>query len=116
MQVAIIQVILLVLIALSLWLSLLVMRFQMAGRLFFLVQFVAGAIFVLKPEWLGDLAQLIGVGRGTDLLLYILIMVFYITGLCTIAKFRKIERTHTDIIRAMALQQAIDNTETAHRR
>ncbi len=90
MPVAIIQVILLVLIALALCLSLLVMRFQTAGRLFFLVQFVAGAIFVLKPEWLGDLALLIGVGRGTDLLLYLLVMVFYITVLCVIAKFRKI--------------------------
>jgi len=110
MHLALIQIVLLALLVISLLIAVVVMRNQIAGRLFYMAQFVVGAVFVLMPDWLSRVASWVGVGRGTDLLLYLIIMLFYITALCIIAKFRRIERTQTEIIRAMALRDARDNT------
>lgn len=37
---------------------------------------IAAVLSVLFPQWLSWLARLVGVGRGTDLLLYALVVVF----------------------------------------
>ena len=68
-----IQIFILLLLAFSLLLSILVLRNRVFGRLFFGVQFFVGVIFVLVPDLSQRLAVLLGVGRGTDFLLYMLI-------------------------------------------
>lgn len=63
-------------------LGLLVMRrtgadSHLAIRRLLLGAFVLAAVLsVLFPQWLSWLANLVGVGRGTDLLLYALVVVF----------------------------------------
>jgi len=37
---------------------------------------IAAVAAVIFPEWINDIAQLVGVGRGTDLILYALAVVF----------------------------------------
>lgn len=72
----------LLLIASIVVLGLLVMRrtgadSHLAIRRLLLGAFVLVAILsVLFPQWLSWLANLVGVGRGTDLLLYALVVVF----------------------------------------
>ncbi|PZU28398.1 MAG: DUF2304 domain-containing protein [Microbacterium sp.] len=72
----------LLLIASIVVLGLLVMRrtgadSHLAIRRLLLGAFVLAAILsVLFPQWLSWLANLVGVGRGTDLLLYALVVVF----------------------------------------
>ena len=105
----IIQFIILAFLLLSFAMVLLVIRRNVLGRLFFLAQFIVGALFVVFPDISTKVAHCIGVGRGTDLLLYFLIVLFYMTVLCFIAAVRRIERRQTAIIRQMAIQSSISN-------
>jgi hypothetical protein len=106
-----IQIILLAALLLSVALVLLVLKNQIVGRVFFVSQFFLGCLFVLWPDLSSRLASLLGVGRGTDLLLYFLILFVYVSSLCLVAKFRRLEKVQTEVIRAIALQQAIDNSQ-----
>ncbi|MBR6059008.1 MAG: DUF2304 domain-containing protein [Victivallales bacterium] len=84
----------------------LVMRNKLFGRLFFILQFVLGIVFVIWPDLTTRLGNLIGIGRGTDFLLYLLIIFVYFSEMCILAKFRQIERRQTLMIRQMALRDA----------
>ncbi|MBO7619556.1 MAG: DUF2304 domain-containing protein [Victivallales bacterium] len=84
----------------------LVLRNKLFGRLFFILQFVMGVVFVIWPDLTTRLANMIGIGRGTDFLLYLLIIFVYFSGMCILAKFRQIERRQTLLIRQLALRGA----------
>ena len=84
----------------------LVLRNKLFGRLFFILQFVLGIVFVIWPDLTTRLGNLIGIGRGTDFLLYLLIIFVYFSEMCILAKFRQIERRQTLMIRQMALRDA----------
>ena len=105
----IIQFIILAFLLLSFTMVLLVIRRHALGRLFFMAQFIVGALFVVFPDLSTKVAQGIGVGRGTDLLLYFLIVLFYMTVLLFISAIRRIEQRQTAILRQLAIQSAISN-------
>ena len=107
---SLIQLIILLFLAFSFLMVLLVMKGHLAGRLFFIVQFIVGAAFVVFPDLSSQIGKLLGVGRGTDLVLYFLVVLFYMTVLLFIAAMRRLERRQTIILRQLALQNAIDNT------
>ena len=69
--------------------------------------FVLGVVFVIWPDLSTRCANLIGIGRGTDFLLYLLILFVYFSGMCILAKFRQIERRQTLLIRQLALRGAV---------
>ncbi len=87
-------------------LCLLIIRNRLATRLFFIAQLAVGAVLVLFPELANYAASLVGVGRGADLLLYLLVLAVYAGGLLVLAKFRRIERQMTDLVRQIALREA----------
>ncbi|MCR5380207.1 MAG: DUF2304 domain-containing protein, partial [Lentisphaeria bacterium] len=82
-------------------------RNKLFGRLFFILQFVLGVVFVIWPDLSTKCANIIGIGRGTDFLLYLLILFVYFSGMCILAKFRQIERRQTLLIRQLALRGAV---------
>ena len=102
-----IQVILIVGLVVVGLLAWLVLRNKLFGRLFFILQFVLGVVFVIRPDLSTRCANLIGIGRGTDFLLYLLILFVYFSGMCILAKFRQIERRQTLLIRQLALRGAV---------
>ena len=108
---SLIQLIILFFLVFSFLMVLLVMKGHLAGRLFFIVQFIVGALFVVFPDLSSQIGSVLGVGRGTDLVLYFLVVLFYMTVLLFIAAMRRIERRQTIILRQLALQNAIDNTK-----
>lgn len=75
-------------------------------KLFFVAFGVFGIYAVLRPEDLTWIAQQIGVQRGTDLMLYALIVTFAFTTLGTYIRFREAELRYTRLARAIALQNA----------
>lgn len=88
---------------------------HMAFRRLFLLLFVVGsAAAILFPGVLTRVANAVGVGRGTDLLLYILVIAFI--GSLAMASRRATEqgRKLTLVTRALALQEA-RNDELAAR-
>lgn len=75
--------------------------------LFLIVLVVLAVIF---PGVVTAVAQFLGVGRGTDLLLYGLIVVFIGNTLINQRRHRKIDREITQLARIVALQNAPDPT------
>lgn len=78
-----------------------------AIRRVLLVLFAVGTAFVIiSPSLLSHLARILGVGRGTDLLLYALAVAF----LCFLATYygrmRALNRQITALTRELALAQA----------
>lgn len=61
---------------------------------------------ILRPELTQTAANLVGVGRGTDLLLYLLTAVFLYVALGFYLRFRDVERQLTVLARRVALDEA----------
>ena len=93
------------LIALTL-LCLAVLKSRLATRLFVLAQLMIGVVMVLFPELANCVAALVGVGRGADLMLYLLVLAVYAGALLVLAKFRRLERQITELTRKIALYDA----------
>ena len=66
---------------------------------------LVAVISILAPEWVTDAAHLVGVGRGTDLLLYGLIVTFLGYTTTSYRRFRQIERRLTELTRQIALDE-----------
>lgn len=70
------------------------------GSLIWLIASIA----ILSPELTMQIAGFLGIGRGADLVLYILVISFLIFVFYTYQQFQKLESHLTEIVRQMALQ------------
>jgi hypothetical protein len=78
-----------------------------AGARVFAVGLTAVAVIsILLPGLLQRLADLVGVTRGTDLLLYVLVVVFVSTTVGSYFRFRELERRMAEVVRADAIRDA----------
>ncbi len=67
---------------------------------------------MLRPSDITWVAHKVGVGRGTDLVLYLLVLAVSFFALNTYMRFRSLEQKVTDLARAVALQEAVSvNTD-----
>jgi len=72
--------------------------------------FVVG-IIILLPDTTSYLAELVGVGRGADLVVYLsIVLIFYIIFQMTI-KIEKIERNITKVVRTVAMKDEAVNSK-----
>jgi len=67
---------------------------------------VAGAVMVAVPDWTTSLANLVGVGRGADLLSYFGLVSLAFICLLLYAKVRSLESQLTRLARAEAIEHA----------
>jgi hypothetical protein len=65
-----------------------------------------GVLTVAFPDITTQVADRVGVGRGTDLVLYVFVVVFVGNSIFNAAKFRHHERDITRLARALAIQDA----------
>lgn len=71
------------------------------------VLFVVAAVYaVLRPNDTTVVAHWVGVRRGTDLMLYALIVAFSFTTLSTYLRFKDLELRYARLARAVALEGA----------
>ncbi len=110
-----IQIVLIISLLLACVISWLVLKKALFIRMFFLVQFVLGIVFVLWPDLTTELASVLGVGRGADLLLYFLVVFVYFGGLCILGKFRQLERQQTLLVRELAILKAEKQEQESER-
>src|SRR3954453_18025520 len=75
---------------------------RVALVLFLLVNIYA----VMRPEDLSALAPLVGGGRGTDLLLYALVVAFMAGMFSSYQRFRVVDRRYTELARTVAIREA----------
>jgi small membrane protein len=82
------------------------LRGQARRKILAVLTVVAGVLAVLFPGILQALADLVGVGRGTDLLIYLLaIVLIYMVG-STSVRFREQEARLVRLTREVALAEA----------
>lgn len=85
-----------------------------------LVLFAAfAAVSILFPAVWNQIATIVGVGRGTDMVLYALVVAFLSFTVTTYLRFRDLETNYTRLARRIALEsvvrdQAPDRDESSH--
>jgi hypothetical protein len=72
----------------------------------FLLFVLAGVYAVLRPNDTTVVAHWLGVARGTDLMLYALIIAFSFSTLSTYLRFKDLELRYARLARAIALDGA----------
>ncbi|CAD5138681.1 DUF2304 domain-containing protein [Microbacterium sp. NRRL B-14842] len=75
---------------------------------------VVAVLSVLFPQWLSWLAQLVGVGRGTDLVLYGLIVMFLAFVYTQYRRNAQQQRQLTRLSRKIALLEAEEHESREH--
>ena len=104
------MIIKMLLIAAVLGFGVLVMRdragqHQLVRRATMLLVAAAGVVAVLWPNLTTYLANAVGVGRGTDLVLYVLVMAFVYYALATAQRIHDLERSITLLTRELAISR-----------
>lgn len=75
--------------------------------------FMVFAVYaVIRPDDVTWLAGKVGVGRGTDLLLYLLVVGIGFFAISTYLRFKEIELRYARLARAIALEQAARREES----
>ncbi|HEV8563221.1 MAG TPA: DUF2304 domain-containing protein [Actinophytocola sp.] len=101
-----------VLVAASIGLLVLFLRRRGSARtaagtkLAFVLFVLFGAYAALRPGDVSVVAGWLGVGRGTDLLLYALVVVFTFATLNIYLRFKELELRYARLARAIALEAA----------
>lgn len=75
-------------------------------RLVLLAAFVAAVVAIVWPSFVNTIANLLGVGRGTDLVLYALVVVFIAQSIGSASQQRQLHREVTELAREVALRDA----------
>ena len=78
---------------------------RIVGALWIAV-FAAGVVFAVEPNWTTAIAHRLGISRGTDLLLYVLVLVVLYGFLVIYLKLRRVRRELTLLVRELAIRQA----------
>lgn len=80
---------------------------SLALKRIFAILFVAAAIVaIVFPEVLTSVANFFGIGRGTDLLLYLFIVAMLIFAVTVVRAKARSDARVTDLARAVALMEA----------
>src|SRR6185312_12084743 len=83
---------------------------HLAIRRIMLILFAAiAALSIFFPTLLTKVAQLFGIGRGTDLVLYGLVVSFLVYMATTYQRFRQMETTLTKLSRRVAIDEVNRN-------
>ena len=72
----------------------------------FALLMVAAVWAIARPDDVTVLANWLGVARGTDLMLYVLVVAFFFVTVSTWTRFREQELRYARLARAVALQNA----------
>lgn len=78
-----------------------------AGKRIALVLFALANVYaVMRPDDLTVVARVLGVGRGTDLVLYALVVAFMAGMFSMYQRFRVVDRRYTELARTVAIREA----------
>lgn len=76
-------------------------------RIMLMIFAIAAVLSIFFPELLSRLASALGVGRGTDLVLYATIVSFFVFMATTYQRFRHAETSLTKLSRRIAIDEAV---------
>lgn len=78
-------------------------------RIFALLAAISAIIAILFPQLLSSIAHFFGIGRGTDLLLYLFVIASLIFAVMTVRAKARSDARVTALARAVALIEARNN-------
>ena len=81
------------------------------NRLVLFIFFAVMIFFVFYPSASTKIANRLGVGRGTDLIVYLTIVILIFVLLMMYAKIKKLEEMITTIIREKTLKESKDDNQ-----
>jgi|SRR5450432_1877491 len=73
--------------------------------IFMSIVITAATVFILWPDATNVIAHRLGVGRGTDLIFYLSVLLFWFVVLKLYIRIRRLEQVFTDIIRKDAIEK-----------
>lgn len=79
-------------------------RIGTRSLLLWLLLWSVAAFVILFPDTTVEVAQLLGIGRGTDLVLYLSVIFIFYLLFRVIVRFERIDREITLIVRTLALR------------
>jgi hypothetical protein len=82
------------------------LRSSLRDRLLAASMLVAVSVAVLVPDLTQFAADLVGVGRGTDLTLYLFVMGFALFAVLTYSKMSRLNRALTEVVRRLAIVES----------
>ena len=74
-----------------------------AASLVSALTWLVGGLFILKPNWTMRAAAMVGIGRGADLVLYVVAILFLASVFYYYERFRAVDSQLTEIVRHLAL-------------
>ena len=81
-------------------------RAQAIRRIGLLLFATFAVVSILLPDVWNRIARVVGVGRGTDMVLYALVVAFLSFTVTTYLRFRELETRYTKLARRLALDEA----------
>src|SRR5829696_5827263 len=81
-------------------------KMQAGKRLAFFAFIAVNAWAIVRPDDVTWVANRLGVGRGADLVLYLLVGGFVLAMLNTYLRFREMDRRFTELTRTLAIREA----------
>ncbi len=82
-------------------------RTVLTDRIIYVLLVSGGAVLVVYPDLSTYVARSIGIGRGTDLILYIFVILSLFNHVNLVSRIRTIERHLTVIVRAAAIEKSL---------
>jgi hypothetical protein len=79
---------------------------QASKRIALVLFALANVYAVMRPDDLTTVAHALGVGRGTDLVLYALVVAFMAGMFSMYQRFRVVDRRYTELARTVAIREA----------
>ena len=83
------------------------LRSSVLDRLVVVFFSILGISMVIAPNWTNWAANLVGVGRGADLLIYLSIIGFGFVILLFYSKLKALDSSITDLARSVAIERAV---------
>ena len=81
---------------------------RVAWRAFVVMGLAGAAVSVVFPNALTWVANKVGVGRGADLLLYVLVVAFMLVSVVLFRRIAVLERRYVSLARAIAVREAME--------
>ncbi len=83
------------------------LRTPVLDRLVYVACAIVGLVFVIDPPFSTQIANLLGIGRGADLLFYLFIIASLFYAVETRSRLRRKERQITKLVRQVALDHPL---------
>ena len=83
-------------------------------RLFVLLFFGTGLVFIVDPDLTMRLAHSVGIGRGTDLITYLSLLFLFFLCFNFLGRFLAINEHLTRVVRAQAIHDPVQDEDRPH--